>query len=107
MWQPAEVGKRIRRRLKKLLTHANQGWKIFNIKKVALKAMKQILFILCAALIARACDIVEPDGIQGDIIKFSKTKLFFTAQGGTDSITSQGVKWEMEGMEFDKKEYFF
>jgi hypothetical protein len=69
--------------------------------------MKQLLFLACVVLIANACEFVEPDGKQGDTIKFSRTKLFFTAQGGADSVTSQGTDWEIVGMGFDKKGYFF
>jgi hypothetical protein len=70
--------------------------------------MKQILFILCAAFIARACDIVEPDGkVHGDTIKFSKTKLFFTAQGGTDSVTSQDTFLELTDIQHNGIWYSF
>jgi hypothetical protein len=69
-------------------------------------AMKHILLLACIALGMSACDY-DVDKIK-DTIKFSKNEVHFSAQGGVDTVTSEGTSWEIDyEMSIDGKYYHF
>jgi hypothetical protein len=68
--------------------------------------MKQILFFACLTLGMKACETVDGDVV--DTIKPSKTSLYFSAQGGVDTITSQEThRWLSEIIVINGKYYQF
>ncbi|MDR1417226.1 MAG: hypothetical protein LBJ57_07415 [Prevotellaceae bacterium] len=70
--------------------------------------MKQILIFFCMIFASCTFEYDEPNGLQGDTIKFSKKELSFSAQGGLDTVTSQGIFWWIaSSMSIDGKRYGF
>jgi hypothetical protein len=70
--------------------------------------MKQILLLACIALGMNTC--YSRKGDVTDPVKFSKAKLFFSAQGGLDTTISQSAHyhwWIMNAMSIDGKYYDF
>jgi hypothetical protein len=68
--------------------------------------MKHILFLICIALGVKACYPVDGDRV--DSTKFSKKEVSFSAQGGADTVTTQGTRWWMAtDMLIDGKQYYF
>jgi hypothetical protein len=68
--------------------------------------MKQLLFLACVTLIVQTCEPVDGDPVE--TIKPSKTSLYFSAQGGADTVTTQGTFWRItEVMSINGKPYQF
>jgi hypothetical protein len=71
--------------------------------------MKKILLLIGVAIGMIACNHERDDesraiGSVNDV-RFSKTELSFTAQGGTDSIITEGQNWQFEGLYIDERGY--